>query len=667
MRRSIATPVALLALLLAAAGSLLAARPARAGGTKSFVVDDSATFEKGKLQGVASHASGRLTRAASTRRTPIDGVPVAFASAVGPDGAIYVGTGNEGAIYRVGEAGAKLFADTPAAVITSLVWVDGTLFAGSLPAGRVYAVSSDGKVREHAALAGAEHVWALAYAPKQRTLYAATGPEGKLFALDARGRAEVVHDDDAEHLLALDVDAEGRVYAGTSNGARLVRVQGREARVVYDFPGQELTAIDVGPRFVAVASNEFPAPPPASGETKDLGVAARTKRLKPGKGSAYVVDFDGHVEELAQFGETSISALAIDEASPEDALQIGLAQDGRIVRVTRAGDRALWADVDERQIAAIQLGGRAPHFLSSDGVAVHRVHAPKQEGTWISAVLDAKAPARFGELTVRATGPLRVATRSGNTEEPGAAWSKWSVEATGSGPVKSPPARFLQVRVTLAGDAELYALEAYYLPQNLPARVRNVRVKPRPLEAKGVVPLNLIWDVDNLDDDRLRYRLEVRREGSTAWRPLQREDEVLEQTEYAWDVRAVPDGHYRVRVIGSDEGSNPAPYATRAEAISAPLLVDTRAPEVRELRFEQGTLRGRAVDALGPISKLEMAIDSGAYRPFYPDDDLLDRPEERFAVKVDPLSPGVHTISVRATDAAQNTTQAAIEVGVPAH
>ena len=62
-----------------------------------------------------------------------------------------------------------------------------------------------------------------------------------------------------------------------------------------------------------------------------------------------------------------------------------------------------------------------------------------------------------------------------------------------------------------------------------------------------------------------------------------------------------------------------------------------------------------------------MAVDAGPYRPFYPDGDLLDRAEERFAVEVEPLSPGVHTISVRATDAAQNPTQSAIEVGAPAH
>lgn len=638
--------------------------------TKSFVIDTSEGFEKGTLKGTAAYSSGKLTASIDTDRKPVDGVPVAYASAVGPDGAIYIATGNEGAIYRSTAEGTKLFADTDAALVTALVWADRTLYAGTLPGGRVFAISQDGKAREHAKLAGAEHVWALAYAPKQHMLFAGTGPEGKLFSIDAQGRAQVVHDDTAEHLLCLDLDAEGRIYAGTSNGARVLRVAGKEVQVLYDFPGQEVTTLDVGASFIAVASNEFPPPPAPVGDAKDLGVAARTKRLKPGKGVLYALGFDGRIDELAHFDTAHISALEIDAAG--DGVNAGLAQDGRIVRVAKNGERAVWADVDERQIAAIHLQSSVPHFISSDGVAVYRVRTESVPGEWTSAALDAKAPARFGELTVRGRGVVRVATRSGNTEVPDGSWSSWSAELTtsdgqGHGPIKSPAGRFLQLRAKLPQSAELYALEAYYLPQNLAAHVRNVRAKPRTEDAtkprSTVLPLT--WDVDNPDDDKLRYRLHVRREGQTAWQPLLRDYELLEQTDYAWETRAVPDGLYRVRVTVSDDATNPVPYAATAEAIGAPLLVDNHAPEVRALQMRAGKLSGRAVDALGPVSLLELAIDSGLYRPIYPIDDLLDTKDEAFEVELPSLPPGTHTIAVRATDAAQNASTAAIEVSSP--
>lgn len=647
------------------AGCLLAPSIGLAVSTKSFVIDTSDGFEKGTLKAAAAHSSGKLTRAVSSERTALDGVPVAYASTVGRDGAIYVATGNEGVVYKVTSEGAKRFADTDAALITTLVFAEDTLYAGSLPGGRVFAIAPDGKARELAKLPGAEHVWALGYSAAQRSLFAATGPEGKLFSLDLTGKAQLMYDDEAEHLLCLDLDGEGRVYVGTSNGARLVRVTGKTPEVLYDFPGQEITTLDVGAHFVAVASNEFPSPPPPVGDTKDLGAAARAKRLRPGKGSVFTVDFGGHVDELARFDSAHVSALEIDPTG--DTVQAGLAQEGRIVRLSRSGERATWADVDERQIAAIHLQSSAPHFLSSDGVAVYRVREPARQGEWLSAVLDAKAPARFGELTFRGHGALSFATRSGNTEAPDTSWSPWSADNSKVGPIKSPGARFLQLRAKLEGDAELYAIEAYYLPQNLPAHVRNVRPKPpKPEDASKPRPtqLALTWEVDNLDDDKLRYRVYVRREPQTAWLPLQREDEFVEGTDYSWETRAVPDGYYRVRVVASDEATNPDSYVARAESVSAPILVDNRAPELRDLKFEAGKLSGRALDALGPIAQLEVSIDSGLYRPIFPLDDLLDTKDELFRVELPGLAPGTHTISVRATDAALNVAGSALEVSV---
>ena len=85
-------------------------------------------------------------------------------------------------------------------------------------------------------------------------------------------------------------------------------------------------------------------------------------------------------------------------------MQVGLAQDGRVVRVTDDGERAVWADADERQVVALHLEGKTPHFVTSDGVAVYRVEESAKDGLWTSAVLDAKVPARFGELSYRARG-----------------------------------------------------------------------------------------------------------------------------------------------------------------------------------------------------------------------------------------------------------------------
>ncbi|HEX6245138.1 MAG TPA: hypothetical protein VFZ61_29655 [Polyangiales bacterium] len=640
---------------------------ARAGGTDSFVINSADAFEKGKLEGTAVLSEGKLTPALSTSRTAVEGAAVAYAAATGPDGAIYIGSGNEGNVLRVDASSQRVFAHADTPLVSALSWVGDTLYAGTLGKGVVLAIDRKGSVREFAKLSGAAHVWALAHDPKQNVLYAATGPEGKLFAIDAKGGAKLVHDDEAEHLLSLARDEQGVLYAGTSNGARLLRVAGKEVTVLYDAPGQELTALALGPGFVAIASNEL-------SDTGDAlkDAASRARRARTGKSKVFAVSFAGAVEELYRSDTAHVTALEVEPKS--GAVHVGMGLEGRVVRAERGQRHAVWADADERQVIALQLNAASPYFVTSDGVAVYRVRKEKSERRWISAPLDAKSQARFGALHYRGKGKLALSTRAGNTETPDASWSDWSAALTQPGPIQSAAARFLQVRATLLEDAaELYAIEAFYLPQNQPAYVRNVRSSgsvEKPVPSPGLAPaggaksqLTLNWDVDNPDGDKLRYRLSYQREGQQVFLPLFPEHEVLEKNEYRWETLGVPDGHYRVKVEASDELATPAPAVTKSEVLSGPILIDNHAPRV-ELRIAGTRVSGVASDALGPVSLLELALDAGPYRPLAPLDGLLDSTEEKFELDLGALATGAHIVSVRVSDAARNTSTNTLEFAV---
>ena len=63
----------------------------------------------------------------------------------------------------------KKLAKLDAVLVASLaVGQSGTVFAGTMPGGRVFAIDKDGKVREAAKL-DAEHVWALSYDEQKQT------------------------------------------------------------------------------------------------------------------------------------------------------------------------------------------------------------------------------------------------------------------------------------------------------------------------------------------------------------------------------------------------------------------------------------------------------------------------------------------------------------------
>ena len=322
---------------------------------------------------------------------------------------------------------------------------------------------------------------------------------------------------------------------------------------------------------------------------------------------------------------------------------------------------------------ASDFSSKKPVLVTGDSGAIYEVLAgPAQKPLWTSKVLDATTLARFGQLSWRSEGKVSLQTRSGNTDKPDASWSDWSSAMTTPGPIRSPAARFLQVRAQLDAQADsvVYAIEAFYLPQNQPAVVSEVSVEP-PRAAKGdakpsATPstYKLKWKVDNSDGDALRYRVFSKLEQSRQWRALLRESEVLTANDYNWNTDGVPDGYYRVRVQASDELDNPGSLATQGEGESEPFLIDNHPPSVSALRVEGGQIKGRAQDSLGPIAKLEYSVDGLEWKLLSADDELFDTADEAFSLPVSALPKGNRMIVVRATDARSNTGSAQLEVDV---
>jgi hypothetical protein len=670
------------ALLFAVSSTALSSVLALAGSagavtTERFVLDDEESLSAGELIRSAVHSDGRVTSGAETRRIALpDDVPVVY-SAVQVGDAIYLGTGNDGRIYRVRGDRAELFAETRQLLVASLAVGDGgALYAGTLPEGRIYRIAPDGAVTEFARPDQTEHVWALAWDAQRSLLFAGTGPEGRVVAINRQGQATVWWDSPAAHVMSLAL-AGNVLYAGTSDEAVVARITAADrVEVVHDFPGNEITALAVRGNELAVAANEFPAPPSlSSSSSQDRSPSSgRSPRQGPGKGRIWHVRADGRTERVFERTTAHVTSLAILD---DGTFVAGLGGDGHVVRVNPDRTFTTWIDVEERQVLAISMGNQ-PFFATGDGAAVYRiVDARPRDAIWESKVLDARFRARWGQLDWRAEGNLVLQTRSGNTEEPDTTWSDWSADMNAAGPIRSPEARYLQVRARFERDpaAVLRAVTAYFLPQNQRPVVSNIRVegpndaatKRMRSERQSFVPepsalYKLAWTVDNTDDDRLRYRLRYRREDQNVWRDMLRSDQVITDDEYSWNTASIPDGFYVVRVEASDELDNPEDLTLRHTADSEPIRVDNHAPRVEDLRAQGTRVTGRAIDSLGPIARLERAIDGGEWQTIFPTDDLFDTADERFEIDISSLPPGVHIVAVRATDAGGNVGSAEAQV-----
>jgi hypothetical protein len=665
-------------------------------------------FLAGKPDGVVVSAAGLLRpgHRLAAIRTEEHGI---WSLAVGGDGWLYAGTGNDGRILGIRGDQVTVVRETGAVLVAALATgPDGEVYAGTVPGGRIYRIERMASGRRVSLLADLPdpNVWSLAVDELGR-VFAGTGPEGRVHRIAPDGTSEVVLETGDRDILAVRVDGRGGLLVGTGGKGLLLhlapRRDGYDVRVLHDFDEQEVRAIArVGDTLYAALNQDL-----GGGQAKRAAAlvkaavaqAARAGRGEPvpaeeevGKkpasagapkallrGTLYRVNLEGGAEKVLSFADNGIAALGDDGTG---GLLVAAGRGGRVYRYTpEEGAELLHAlPSDQASALAIRQGVLRAVGCANAGVVHARLESEeeKKPAIYVSRVLDARFVSRWGAMSVEArVGGLVVETRAGNTREPDATWSDWlglrapradlGERAEGALRIASPASRFLQYRLTWPrGDrGAVRRVVLAYLPRNQRPRLSPVVVnglpdpKAKEQEKKSqpvkVGPVrNVTWQADAVDGDPLHFSLAYRAIGTEAWLDLPVNATTLKGTTYSWDTTSVPDGRYVLRVVASDAPGN-AEGALETTVVSKPFLVDNRKPAVRLTLFESvkdgGELRGEVEDEHSRIRSLEVSVDGGEWAPLAPTDALLDEKVETFVVR---LPAGFHTVAVRARDEAGN-------------
>ncbi len=687
-------PIACLCLLALAVSSRT-----EAGKVLTWRQESESDFGKGKREGVVLSDNGtlRLGRAVEPAGT-LDASQVWDLARVGD--VLYAATGNAGKVYqRVGDGEWTVALDAEDTQALSLVALpDGRVFAGTGPSGQVIDVNAP----EHPASRpdpGVQYIWDLAADP-QGNLYAATGPTGQLWKRAAKdGAWSLLWDSPRTHLLSVAVGPDGSVYCGSDGEGVLYRVDpDGKTTVVYDAPQAEVRTLLFAPDGTLYAGTAEEAGKGSSGSSnssssvrrlgfrvEDRGQILPAVFQKPGENERRPFQPPGGTANPAppKAGENAVYAIgaggAVREvfrqrvlifalAWQEDRLMVGTGPDGILFEVRDGGrESAAIARIDHGQILAILEDGQGALMLGAGapGGVLRLASAFETSGTLTSDVLDAKLISRFGTLDWQANRPegttVSLQVRTGNVGEPDATWSDWSPPQRdpGKAAAEVSPGRFAQYRVTLQTskpDATpvLRSVTLRYQTVNLPPEVARIDV-PDLSEGDGATrqtSLNLKWDARDPNDDDLAYTLHVRKEGWPDWVRLG--EGPITDNDYAWDISAMPAGTYRVRVTASDRPSNPPAVAIERTLTSEPFLIDHQAPSVTITPKPKTGASVALKDDLTRLVKASYALDGGDWVPIFPEDGLFDSPTESIEIALPDLTPGVHVLVVRATDAAGN-------------
>ena len=130
------------------------------------------------------------------------------------------------------------------------------------------------------------------------------------------------------------------------------------------------------------------------------------------------------------------------------------------------------------------------------------------------------------------------------------------------------------------------------------------------------------------------------------------------------------DGVYLLRVVASDQASNPG-EPLRAVAVSEPFIISNTAPQL--FVFERGiTVDEKKVAAISGFATGRVSLKGAQYRlgsgdwsAIDAEDGILDSAFEAFRFSISDCASGTHELEVRLIDMAGNSTTSKVKFKVP--
>jgi hypothetical protein len=503
--------------------SALGAGSLRASSSKFFQAATQLEFLKGDVENLSIDSQGRLMLGPAADLVYETSAPFLWSVAAGSDGALFVGTGNEGKVFRIDAEGrGSTFFDAPELEVHALAAApNGGLYVATSPDGRIYKVDRDGKDTVFFD-PDDKYIWSLAVDSKGN-LFAGTGEQGVIYKITPDGKGSRFYETKATHATALVFDKAGNLLVGTEAPGRVLRIDPNgKAFVLLDSPLEEVRALhfdEKGILYAAAmssrpASSTAPATPEervstsssdggrapvasvsaeitsisivdVSGGTPSPGSTRENRRTA--KGAVYRIPPDGLWDQLWESRDDAPYDMTF---APDGALLVGTGNKGKIYRLDGDPVRpTLLARASAQQITAFykDARGRLYYATANPGKLFRLSQERATRGTYESEPRDAQMVSTWGTLSWRgvaaAGSQIEVFTRSGNTETPDETWSPWSAaykSANGS-TITSPKARYLQWRAVLSGKGDgpvLTSITAAYLQRNVRPQVRSITAYP---------------------------------------------------------------------------------------------------------------------------------------------------------------------------------------------
>lgn len=231
-------------------------------------------------------------------------------------------------------------------------------------------------------------------------------------------------------------------------------------------------------------------------------------------------------------------------------------------------------------------------------------------------------------------------------------------------PRTSPPFDLVRVFYAKPNSAPLVKSITVDIPKEKPKDPLAAAAKP-PTGRIDVFPnsnnanFDVTWQAEDPDADLLRFDLSIRPVTSPDWQLV---EEDITGTKFPLEVRSLPDGEYRARIVARDSTSNADGQEKRADSESSIFLVDNTAPALKLQKSDRAsdggvTLHWQASDKASLIAGAAWRPALEDFRLLQPDDELFDQKTENLTIRLrgDEAKKGT-LVTIAVTDETGNTT-----------
>jgi sugar lactone lactonase YvrE len=482
---------------------------------------------KGSFKQLSLSSDGKLYFAPAYDLVYDTGQAYIFSMVRDKAGNLYVGTGDEGKVFKIDPQGkgSLYFQSKELNVFALALDSSDMLYVGTSPDGKVYRVTGANNSTEFCD-PESKYIWTMTF-DSADNLYVGTGANGIIYKVDKGGKKSVFYTCSDNHVVSFLRDGSNNLLAGTSPAGLIIQISpDGKGFALMDTPLEEVHAMAMD-RFgtiyaVASSAKGFAVAPPkpeaAAGATVSVtaivvdsvaGAASNSSNTKtvtaPGgekasggmKSAVYAITKDGSTETVYSSGEQTVYGATVRD---DGSLLVATGPKGRLLSVDNAKQVSVISDFPEEDLTQLLTAGDVTFLAGSNRGKVYKLRTQRApSGVFESAALDARTVASWGKISWHVANPgganIELFTRTGNTSKADASWSDWSAPYTTAGQqITSPRARYLQWRASFkdgkagAGAGQnattdmLERVQIAYLQQNLRPQVTDIDVLPYGLE-----------------------------------------------------------------------------------------------------------------------------------------------------------------------------------------